>query len=127
MTSSDHAAWSYDEISDTLYVSFEPGAKGSGIELNDHILLRVDEARHKAVGITIFEYSLAAQETELGPRSFPLTGLASLSEQRRALVLDLLLHQPVNEILSLSAYTPSMVDTIPITSLRKSALAATQH
>ncbi len=32
----------YDEISDTLYVSFEPGKKATGIELNDHILLRIN-------------------------------------------------------------------------------------
>ncbi len=32
----------YDEISDTLYISFEPGKKATGIELNDHILLRIN-------------------------------------------------------------------------------------
>lgn len=34
-------AFSYDELSDTLYVSFVPGQAATGIELNDHILLRV--------------------------------------------------------------------------------------
>jgi uncharacterized protein YuzE len=27
----------YDELSDTLYVSFKPGKDATGIELNDHI------------------------------------------------------------------------------------------
>jgi len=37
------AMTNYDESSDTLYISFEPGAKGTGIELNEHILLRIDK------------------------------------------------------------------------------------
>jgi len=34
--------FNYDELSDTLYVSFFPGETGTGIELNDHIVLRID-------------------------------------------------------------------------------------
>jgi hypothetical protein len=33
--------FNYDEMSDTLYVSFAPGEKATGIELNDHMLLRI--------------------------------------------------------------------------------------
>jgi uncharacterized protein YuzE len=36
--------FNYDEISDTLYVSFAPGEKATGIELSDHILLRINKA-----------------------------------------------------------------------------------
>ena len=121
------ATSSYDETSDTLYISFEPGKKASGVELNDHFLLRIDEEARTAVGLTVFEYSLAAQETDLGPRSFPLTGLAQLSSDRRQLVVDLLLHPPVSDILSVSSYTPSAVETVPITSLRRRAMAAGAH
>jgi uncharacterized protein YuzE len=109
--------FNYDETSDTLYVSFEPGEKATGIELNDHILLRINKSERKAIGLTFFEYSLLAQKTEVGPRSFPLTGLAQLSEELQEIVLDILLHWPVSDILSLSAYTPSLVETIPITSV----------
>lgn len=110
--------FNYDEVSDTLYISFAPGEKGTGIELNDHILLRVNKAEHRAVGLTFFEYSLLAQRTEVGPRSFPLTGLAQLSDELKEIVLDILLHPPVSDILSLSAYTPSPVEIIPITVLQ---------
>lgn len=116
--------FNYDEISDTLYVSFEPGAAATGIELNDHILLRIDKERRRAIGITLLEYSVLAQRTELGIRSFPLSGLALLSPELRELVLDILLHSPVNEILAVSAYTPSAVEIIPITFLQPHALAA---
>ncbi len=108
----------YDEASDTLYVSFSPGEKGTGIELNDHILLRISKAERRAVGLTFFEYSLLAQKTEIGPRSFPLTGLSQLSGELRKMVIDILLSPPVSEILSVSAYSPSFVETIPITSLQ---------
>jgi len=110
--------FNYDEISDTLYVSFGPGEKATGIELNDHILLRINKDERKAIGLTFFDYSLLAQRTEMGPRSFPLTGLAQLSDELRELVADILLRPPVSNILSVSAYTPSIAETIPITSLQ---------
>ncbi len=113
------ATFSYDELSDTLYISFGPPAKASGFELNDHMILRVNEPERKAVGITVLEYSLVAQQTEIGPRSFPLTGLERLSEAHRELVLEVLQHPPVSEILPLSAYTPSLLETVPITSLQR--------
>src|SRR5688572_9835573 len=107
----------YDEPSDTLYVSFAPGEGGTGLELNENILLRVDRARRSAVGLTIFNFSLLAQRTEMGPRSFPLSGIAELSQEMRAMSLDLLLRAPVAEFLSVSAYTPAEVlgEVIPIT------------
>jgi uncharacterized protein YuzE len=108
----------YDEISDTLYISFFPGEKATGIELNDHILLRIDEEKQKAIGITFFDYSILAQKTEFGPRSFPLSGLNQLSIELKELVYDILTNPPVNDILSLTAYTPSSVEVIPITSIQ---------
>ena len=56
--------FNYDETSDTLYVSFEPGEGATGIELNDHILLRIDRDQRKAIGLTFFDYSMLAQKTE---------------------------------------------------------------
>lgn len=112
----------YDEPSDTLYVSFEPGAGGTGIELNVNILLRVDERGRRAVGITLFNYSVLSQPTEIGYRSLPLTGLQDLPDEIRNLVIEILHTSPVSEVLSLSAYTPSVVETIPITTLQSSVL-----
>lgn len=116
--------FNFDETSDTLYISFSPGEKAIGIELNDHILLRFNKSERRAIGLTVFEYSLLAQKTEIGPRSFPLTGLNELSGELREIVLDILLRPPVSDILSLSTYTPSFVETVPITSLRPVPLAA---
>ena len=116
--------FNYDEISDTLYVSFSPGEKATGIELNDHILLRINKKERRAVGLTFLDYSLLAQRTEVGPRSFPLTGLAELSDELREIVLDILQRSPVSDILFLSTYTPSIIETTPITLLQPITIAA---
>lgn len=116
---------SYDELSDTLYISFVLGEKATGIELNDSILLRINKQERRAVGITIFNYSYLAQKTPTGFRSLPLTGLDELSPALRELALDLLTQPPVSEFLTISTYAPSLTENIPITSLQQAfALAS---
>ena len=110
--------FNYDEVSDTLYVSFAPGEQATGIELTPHILLRLNKQERRAVGLTFLEYSLLAQKTDMGPRSFPLTGLIELSDELREIVLEILQCPPVSELLLLSSYTPSISETIPITLLQ---------
>ena len=107
----------YDETSDTLYISFTPGLKATGIELNEHILLRIDKEKREAVGITFLNYSILIQKADFGPRSFPLSGLTKLSDEIREIVMEILGSKPVKEILSLSTYTPSFSEAIPITLL----------
>src|SRR4029453_1646430 len=108
----------YDAESDTLYVSFAPGEAATGIALNDHMLLRINKHGRRAIGVPLSCYPVLAQPTEAGPRSFPLTGLMQLSADLRALVLDILRRPPVCKLLSLSAYTPSLVETVPIFTLQ---------
>jgi uncharacterized protein YuzE len=114
----NEAIYTYDEDGDILYIAFAPGEKGTGIELNDHILLRLNKSERRVIGLTLFDYSVLAQPTEIGPRSFPLAGLNELSGELRQLVLEVITKAPVNEVLSLSAYTPTVVETIPIGSVR---------
>lgn len=116
--------FNYDEVSDTLYISFAPGEVATGIELNDYILLRINKQERRAVGLSIFEYSILAQSTELGPRSFPLSGLADLSPDLRELVLYILRRPPVSDLLAISAYTPTIVtEPTPITAVKPFAFA----
>ena len=107
----------YDEASDTLYISFAPGEAATGIALNDQILLRINKPERRAIGLTVFDYSVVAQATDVGPRSFPLTGLTQLSEDLRALVLDILHRPPLCQLLSLSVYTPSLLEAVPLATL----------
>lgn len=116
--------FNYDEISDTLYVSFTPGEPATGIELNEHILLRINKPERRAVGITFFDYSVLAERTEVGPRSFPITGLSNLSADLQAMVWEILRQPPVSEVLGLLAYTPAIAtEMIPITFLQPAVAA----
>jgi uncharacterized protein YuzE len=115
--------FNYDETSDTLYFSFFPGEQATGIELNDHILLRINKQERKAIGITIFDYSILAERTEVGQRSFPITGLSALPIEVQELVWEILLNPPVSDFLGLLAYTPSIATEItPITFLQPVAI-----
>lgn len=115
--------FTYDELSDTLYISFAPGEKATGIELNENLLLRINKAERRAVGLTVFNYSILAQKTATGGRSLPLSGLAELSENLRQLAFDILLRPPVKEFLTVSTYTPSHSENIPIATLHIDVLA----
>jgi uncharacterized protein YuzE len=117
----------YDESSDSLYVSLAPGEPATGFELNEHILLRINKSERRAVGLTFLEYSILTEKTKLGPRSFPLTGLARLSSESRELILSILQCPPVSDFLSLSAYTPSRGEIIPAASIRVSPLATSSR
>lgn len=79
-------------------------------------IFNYDEIR--AIGLSIFNYSLLAQPTETGRRSLPLTGLAELSTELRLLVLDVLSRTPVTDILTLSSYTPTLFENTPLVSFR---------
>ncbi|MFZ4558108.1 MAG: DUF2283 domain-containing protein, partial [Pseudanabaena sp.] len=56
----------YDEISDTLTISFEPNVMATGVELTDHILLRLHKSDRAAISLTFFDYSIIAQTTDVG-------------------------------------------------------------
>ena len=116
--------YNYDEESDTLSIPFAPSAHATGIELTDHILLRINKQEQRAVGITLFDYSVLAQQTDMGPRSFPLIGLDHLPTAIRDMVLDILRQPPVRDILAISAYTPNLSETTPIIAVQPLILAA---
>ena len=112
----------YDEPSDTVYVSFIPGASGMAIELNENVLLRIDQHEWLPVGLVLFNYSVLAQKTELGLRSYPLTGLEQLAPEFREKILALLRAQPLSRFLRLSAYVLPDRQPTPITSVEPEAI-----
>lgn len=118
------AVFNYDEISDTLTISFFPGESATGIELNDNILLRINKQQQYAVSLSIFNYSILAQKTETGLRSLPLTGLQELSAALRETVLAILLKKPLSDLLAVSTYTPSLSERVLIATIHDSALLA---
>ncbi len=108
--------YSYDKEADVLYISFSPGEKATtAVELNDNILLRFNRAEKRAVGLTLMDFSVLVQLTNLGPRSFPLSGLSELEPDWQDTVIKIITSPPVNKILKVSAYTPSLAETVPVT------------
>jgi len=112
--------YSYDKEADVLYISFAPGEKATAsVELNDNVLLRFNRAEKRAVGLTLMDFSVLVQLTKLGPRSFPLSGLAELEPEWQDEVIEIITHAPVNQILKVSVYVLSAVETVPIASVEK--------
>ena len=109
----------YDQEGDILYVSFYPGEKGTGVELNGNILLRFDKEKKRALGLTFFDFSILIQKTDFGPRGFPLTGLAEISEEMRESVIKIITTPPVSHFLKMMIYSPTLTEEIPITYVEK--------
>ena len=108
--------YSYDKEADVLYISFSPGEKATtAVELNDNILLRFNRAEKRAIGLTLMDFSVLVQLTNLGPRNFPLSGLSELEPDWREMVIEIITKPPVNQILKVSVYTPSLTETVPVT------------
>lgn len=117
---SETPLFSYDQEADVLYITFALDEKATtAVELNENILLRFNRAERRAVGLTLMDFSVLVQLTELGPRSFPLHGLAELEPEWQDLVTELITRPPVSQILRVSAYTPSAVELIPIASVQR--------
>jgi uncharacterized protein YuzE len=110
--------YQYDQEVDVLYVSFVPGEKATAaVELNDNILLRFNRVEQRAIGLTFMDFSVLIQPTALGPRQFPLTGLSELEPDWQEMVIAILTKPPINQILKLSTYTPSLAAPMPVVSL----------
>ena len=99
-----------------MYVSFSSGEKATtAVELNENILLRFNRAEKRAIGLTLMAFSVLVQLTNWGPRSFPLSGLEELEPDWQDLVIEIVTKPPVNQILKVSVYTPSLTEAVPIT------------
>ncbi len=107
--------YSYDKDVDILYISFCPGEKATAaVELNDFILLRYNRKEKRPIGLTLQDFSVLAQLTELGPRNFPLTGLNEIEPQWRNEVVEIIKQPPVNQFLKVSAFIPTINEITPI-------------
>ena len=112
--------YSYDKEADVLYISFAPGEiPTAAVELHDNILLRFNLAEKCAIGLTLMDFSVLVQMTQLGPRSFPLSGLKDLEPDWQEIVIEIITKPPVNQILRVSSYMPSMAEEVPIISVEK--------
>lgn len=105
----------YDEDGDILDIFFGENEPATGIELTDHIVLRLDQTTGRAVSLTILHFSILAERTEYGPRSYPLNNLKELPENLRELVMRAITTAPVNQFLKLSYFQASQTKRVPFT------------
>lgn len=114
----------YDESGDTLDIFFGENEPATGVELTDHILLRLNLKTGRVVSLTLFHFSILTEQTEYGPRSYPLDNLEELPENLRELVVRALTTMPVNQFLKLSHFQESPTKHVPITYVEPYHLAS---
>ncbi len=105
----------YDESDDMLDIFFGDNEPATGVELTDHILLRLNPKTGRIVSLTLLHFSILTEQTEYGPRSYPLDKLEELPENLRELVFRALTMAPVNQFLKLSHFQQSPTKGMPIT------------
>ena len=115
LVSGETANISYDETDDILEIIFNGNRPATGIELTDNILLRVDRKTGQAASLTILHFSILAERTEFGPRSYALDSLDDLTEELRESVVRIISTPPVNQFLKLSHFQESPTKRVPFT------------
>jgi len=105
----------YDENEDILDIFFGENKLATGIELTEHILLRLELTAGLAVSLTLLHFSILTEQTEYGPRSYPLDKLEELPENIRELVVRALTTAPVNQFLKVSHFQESPTRQVPFT------------
>ena len=104
----------YDQEVDILEIFFGANEPATGIDLTEHIILRLNQQTKRAVSLLLLDFSILTEQTEYGPRSYPLTKLYDLPDGLRELVLRLVTSMPVRQFLKVSHFHPSPTEGVPI-------------
>ncbi|MBM4466914.1 MAG: DUF2283 domain-containing protein [Chloroflexi bacterium] len=105
----------YEEVGDILEIVFDDVEATCAVELTDNIVLRFHREQGRAAGLTILDFSILTSPTELGVRSFALTGLDDLPEELRETVARIITTPPVNQFLKVTTFYASPADRVPLT------------
>ena len=105
----------YDQSEDILDIFFGENEPATGVELTDHILLRLNQTTGRAVSLTFLHLSILVERTEYGPRSYPLNDLKELPEDLRESVIRAVTTAPVDQFLKLSYFQASQTKRVPFT------------
>lgn len=105
----------YDQEADILEIFFGTNEPATGIDLTDHIVLRLNQETKRAVSLMLIDFSILTEKTEYGPRSYPLDHLNELPEALREMVLQLVTAAPVNQFLKVSHFQASPTERVPLT------------
>ncbi len=110
----------YDPDSDSLLLRLAYGDEWLQFDLNDYVKLETDPQLQTCYALMLNDYSLLIAQTKFGQRFFPLDGLQGLQQEQQERLLKLLLSQGLQPFLSVAAFTPSLVDTVPMISIHDS-------
>lgn len=105
----------YDHETDILDIFFGANEPATGIELTEHIVLRLNLQTKRAVSLLLLDFSILTERTEYGPRSYPLTTLHTLPDEVRAVVLQVVTSMPVKQFLKVSHFQASPTERVPLT------------
>jgi len=105
----------YDREADILEIFFGQNEPGTGVELTDHILLRINSQTRRAISVTVLHFSILTEHTEYGPRSYALDKLDEVPEDLRELILHVVITMPVRQFLKLTHFQASPTEQIPVT------------
>ena len=105
----------FDQEADILEIFFGVNESATGIDLTDHIVLRLNQQTKRAMSLLLVDFAILAERTEYGPRSYPLETLNGLPEDLRELVLQLITSMPVSPFLQVSHLQVSPTERVPLT------------
>jgi hypothetical protein len=105
----------YDQEADILEIFFGVNEPATGVDLTDHIVLRLNQQTKRAISLMLLDFSILTERTEYGPRSYPLDTLNDLPEDLRELVLQLITSMPVGQFLKVSHLQVSPTERVPLT------------
>ena len=114
----------YDHEADMLEIFFGTNEPATGIELTDHIVLRLNLQTKRAVSLLLLDFSILTERTEYGPRSYPLATLHTLPEEVRAVVLQAVTSMPVKQFLKVSHFQASPTERFPLAFLEDATVCA---
>ena len=114
----------YDQEADILEIFFGENGPTTGIELTDQIVLRIDQQQRRALSLTLLHFSILAEQTEYGPRNFPVDKLNQFPEKLRELILRLTTSLPVSQFLKLSHFQISSAEQMPLAYIDSQPIAA---
>lgn len=110
----------YDPDTDSLLLRLAYGDEWLQFNLNEYVQVETDPELQICYALLLNDYSLLIAQTKYGQRFFPLDGLQALHQEQQERLLALLLSQGLQPFLSVAAYTPSLVDTVPMISIHDS-------
>ena len=108
----------YDEEADVLYVSFGRSEHVTGVELTEHILLRLVTGKEsgsapRAVGLTFISLARMIAHEGNRPVSIPWSKLSKLPTDLRQAVLAVVTTPPVSDFLSVGLSLSLEVPSLP--------------